>query len=186
MKRWLLLIGLMVFAPLLSCSGAKMFGAAKPAKPEPVCEMPQVCFSPNGGCEQMIVRFIDAADYDTPIHVMAYNFTSDPIGDALARAAKRGVEVDVIVDYGASQQKGVEIGKVKKAGATVWVDRKHKIAHSKVTIIGNAVQTGSFNYSESAEKANQENALIIHCGHEFAQQYLTFWETHRSHSTKAP
>lgn len=183
MKRSLLIV-LVVCAPLLSCSGARMLGAAKPSKAEHVCEMPKVCFSPNGGCEQMIVGYVDAADTDTPIHVLAYNFTSDPIGDALARAAKRGVEVDVIVDYGAAQQKGNEIAKVRKAGGSVWVDRKHKIAHSKVIIIGDAVQTGSMNYSESGERSNAENALILRCGQSFVDKYLVNWAAHQSHSDR--
>lgn len=146
------------------------------------CPRAEVCFSPRGGCEEMIVKFIDSAGKSDKIHMLAYNFSSNAVGAALANAAKRGVEVNIIVDNVASHQKGVQIPIVKKAGAKVWIDAAHKIAHNKVIIIGNAVQTGSFNYSGNAESSNGENALILRGDTALTKEYLADWELHREHA----
>jgi phosphatidylserine/phosphatidylglycerophosphate/cardiolipin synthase-like enzyme len=48
----------------------------------------QVCFSPNGGCTDAVVKEIPKAK--TEIRVQAYSFTSAPIAKALVEAHKRG------------------------------------------------------------------------------------------------
>ncbi|WP_323169504.1 phospholipase D-like domain-containing protein [Pantoea agglomerans] len=46
--------------------------------------------------------------------------------------------------------------------------------HNKFIVTdGSAVETGSFNYTSSAEKRNAENALVITGEPETAQQYQT-------------
>jgi phosphatidylserine/phosphatidylglycerophosphate/cardiolipin synthase-like enzyme len=48
-------------------------------------------------------------------------------------------------------------------GIPVRIDAKHAIAHNKVMVIdGEAVITGSFNFTKTAEENNAENLLIIH------------------------
>jgi phosphatidylserine/phosphatidylglycerophosphate/cardiolipin synthase-like enzyme len=64
----------------------------KPLSPQAI----DVYFSPKGGCQDAIVREINAAQ--TVIHVQAYSFTSAPIAKALIEAKKRGVQVDVVID----------------------------------------------------------------------------------------
>jgi phosphatidylserine/phosphatidylglycerophosphate/cardiolipin synthase-like enzyme len=53
-------------------------------------------FSPRGGGEKLIVQTIDAARHS--ILVQAYSFTDRHIFDALGRAHRRGVDVEVILD----------------------------------------------------------------------------------------
>jgi phosphatidylserine/phosphatidylglycerophosphate/cardiolipin synthase-like enzyme len=59
-------------------------------------DITQVCFSPNGGCTESIVKEINAAK--SGILVQAYSFTSAPIAKALTDASKRGVKVEAILD----------------------------------------------------------------------------------------
>lgn len=141
-----------------------------------------VYFSPKGGCENAIIEAVGVACVS--IHVMAYDFSSKPICNALIAARARGVEVNLIVDpseYGApvSQILPAAVG-----GIAVYVDRAHRRMHNKVMVIdGDLVVTGSFNFSASAEERNVENLLLIRSP-EIAVKYLTHFELHREHASR--
>ena len=134
----------------------------------------QVCFSPYQDCTGEIVAFIDSAKRS--VFVQAYSFTSDPIAKALFRAFRRGVKVKIIFDK--SQFKGDYYSSAKyliPKGIPSWEDYRLNIAHNKVIIVDkSAVQTGSFNYTVSAQKYNAENILIIH-SKVLAKKYLANW-----------
>lgn len=142
----------------------------------------EVCYSPKGGCTDMIVDFITNSTSD--VWVLAYVFTSDRIADALIQAAHAGRDVQVIVDKNAQKVRGNDVKKLVDAGLHVWVDKKHPISHSKVIISGDSFETGSFNFSNAAEKTNQENAVIFYSTPELTKHYREFFEDHRSHSVK--
>jgi len=44
-----------------------------------------------------VIKSIDSAK--TQIHMLAYSFTSAPVVHALLNAKKRGVDVQIVVDY---------------------------------------------------------------------------------------
>lgn len=134
----------------------------------------EVCFTPTQPCTEQIVAQINQAK--TSINMQAYSLTSYPIIKALLSAYRRGVQVEVIVDK--SQFKaGVysRVNQLLKAGIPVWKDDSLNIAHNKVMIFDkHIVETGSFNYTTSAQKYNAENVLIID-NSTLAQQYLANW-----------
>ena len=134
----------------------------------------RVCFTPGENCTGEIVNLINQAKKS--IYMQGYSFTSNPIAKALLRAVKRGVKVEVILDksqftgdyYSSSQL-------LLKNKIPVWNDNKVNIAHNKVLIIDESiVETGSFNYTVSAQRYNAENVLIIH-NEALAKQYLNNW-----------
>ena len=57
----------------------------------------EVYFSPNGGCTDAIVRELDKAQ--STVLVQAYSFTSYRIAKALLDSHKRGVKVEVILEF---------------------------------------------------------------------------------------
>jgi len=64
----------------------------------------------------------------------------------------------------------------------VLTDKAHKIAHNKVMIIDGAVViTGSFNFSDNAEKSNAENLLVV-VDKKIAAEYIQNWKKHQEHS----
>jgi phosphatidylserine/phosphatidylglycerophosphate/cardiolipin synthase-like enzyme len=141
-----------------------------------------VYFSPNGGATAALVREIDAAKTD--IRVMTYQLTSKPIAEALIAAKARGVTLNVIVDKSQSKSTIDQYCCAAKVAAATHalMDRKHPIQHNKVILIdGKTVITGSFNFSNAAEKANAENVLVIR-DPALAQKYLADWDKHASHS----
>lgn len=133
-----------------------------------------VYFSPDGGCQDAIVREISSARES--LYVEAYSFTSAPIAKAIVEAFKRGVAVAVILDKSQLTEQYSVANYFKTAGVPTFIDRAFKIAHNKVIVVDRqTVVTGSYNFTKSAEHDNAENLLIIrHPG--VAQAYLTNWQ----------
>lgn len=120
----------------------------------------KVCFTPRQSCLPLILEEIDKAT--TSIHMQAYSFTSNPIADALIRAYKRGVTIVVIADKSQRKEKYTQIHILKRAGIAVYIDNQPAIAHNKIIIINQkTVISGSYNFSEAAEKRNAENVTVI-------------------------
>jgi phosphatidylserine/phosphatidylglycerophosphate/cardiolipin synthase-like enzyme len=141
----------------------------------------KVYFSPHGGCTDAIVAELAAAKRS--VRVQAYSMTSAPIAKALVDAAKRGVDVQVVLD-----RTNVRPGQysaatfLAHAGIATSIDARHQIAHNKVIIVdGAVVLTGSFNFTKQAETSNAENLLVLH-DPALAQQYLANWKQHREHA----
>jgi phosphatidylserine/phosphatidylglycerophosphate/cardiolipin synthase-like enzyme len=133
----------------------------------------QVCFTPGMNCTQDIVNAIDAAKKQ--ILVQAYGFTSAPIAKALMLAHRRGVDVKVILDKSQKTQKYSAATFLANQGIPTWIDYKPAIAHNKVMIIdGITVITGSFNFTNGAQKRNAENLLILRSP-ELAKAYSSNW-----------
>lgn len=120
----------------------------------------QVRFSPDGKCTEFTVKAIQAAKRS--ILVQAYAFTSPIIVGALINAHKRGVTVKILVDRSQLTARGSKVAQVLAAGIPTAVDKALGIAHNKVMIIDDEyVLTGSFNWTDAAEKRNAENLLLI-------------------------
>ena len=133
----------------------------------------QTCFTPRQQCLPSILSQIENARKE--ILVQAYSFTSKPIAEALVRVAQRGLTIKVIVDKSQETAKHAQIKLLTDAGIDVKVDDKVSIAHNKVILIdGHTLLTGSYNFTEGAEKRNAENILIIH-DQTIAQKYRDYW-----------
>jgi len=167
--RWLLALAIAVWCGL---------AAADPAPSAPVWT---VHFSPHGGCADAIVELIGSAKES--VHVAAYSFTSKPIADALIAAARAGRHVQLVLDR--SDRTSATAARVRAAGAEVWIDARHPIMHDKFVIVdGRVVETGSYNYTQQAERGNAENCLIVR-DVELARAYLENWQVHRRHAAAA-
>ncbi len=99
---------------------------------------------------------------------------------ALINARKRGVDVKVVVDEKGNRGKAsvAAMNLLVNAGIPVRTVSKFKILHDKVIISDkNTVETGSYNFSQSANSANSENAILIQDVPELAKQYLQHWQS---------
>jgi phosphatidylserine/phosphatidylglycerophosphate/cardiolipin synthase-like enzyme len=132
-------------------------------------------FSPGGSALQVVLDSIASAK--TSILVACYEFTSRDIAEALEAAAHRGVKVRIVADYKAAQGKYSQIRVMLAAGIPIRLDRKYAIMHDKFIVLdGDAVETGSFNYTDAAAKHNAENALWQWGVKELAAAYAAEWE----------
>lgn len=133
-----------------------------------------VCFTPPSGCGSLIAREVMMAQNN--IYVQAYSLTSYAIINQLISVSKRGVKVRAILDnINFSESKSV-VEELRSAGVEVLRDSASGIAHNKIMIIdGYKVITGSFNFTEAADKRNAENVLLIQ-DREIAAEYLVNWK----------
>lgn len=136
-----------------------------------------LCFVPDGpGCERLLVDAINGTKQS--LLIQAYSFTSPPIAEAVVNAHKRGVDVRVIVDKSQVSEKYTSATFLKHAGVPVVVDTKPAIAHNKVMVFDQqAVFTGSFNFTRSAQDRNAKNGMIIRGDMALVNAYTDNWAT---------
>jgi len=159
---------LAVLCVLLSAGSAS-------ADPAPAIE---VHFSPSGGCTAAVTQLIDAAH--ASVRLAGYQFTSEPVAQALIRAHGRGRDVQLVVDRSSGRSR--HVAELRAAGVVVFIDSRHHIFHDKFVVVdGATVETGSFNYTDSAERSNAENCIVIRSVG-VAGQYAKNWSEHAVHS----
>ena len=127
-------------------------------------------FSPDDNIERIISKRIKKAKKS--IHFMVFSFTSDKLGEEIICAFKKGVKVYGIVEKQGAKSKYSEYIKMKIEGIPVKLDKNRYIMHHKVIIVDeDIVITGSYNFSMSAHRRNDENILIIESP-EISREYL--------------
>jgi phosphatidylserine/phosphatidylglycerophosphate/cardiolipin synthase-like enzyme len=122
----------------------------------------EIYFSPEDKVAQRIIALI--RDARESIYFMAYNFTSNDIGNAIMQKAQAGVNVSGIMDNTQiSSSQGTEYDPFMQAGVDVLLDgNQDGLMHHKVMIIDQKIViTGSYNFTASAENNNDENTVII-------------------------
>ena len=133
-----------------------------------------VAFSPHAGATEAVVQVISEAKQS--IRLAAYGFTSKPIAQALIAAHQRGVDVEAVLDASNVTHRS-EAGELAATGVPVRVDYRYAIMHSKFIVVdGVMVETGSFNFTTSAERKNAENVLIVRDDVAVAQRYEQEWQ----------
>src|SRR6266545_6796040 len=141
------------------------FGTAKSsATPYPHVRVGQanveVYFSPEDGVAKYVLQRLAAAK--TSIHFMAFSYTASTIADAMAAKAKAGLPVHGVFESQNAGGTGSAFGRLRQGGVDVLEDGNCYILHHKVIIIDErTVITGSYNFTNSAEKDNDENLVIV-------------------------
>ena len=134
--------------------------------------------APQLDCARAIIQLFNTAQKTA--HVAIFTLTERRIVDAMIAARKRGVAVAVVADAHQSEspdnpvQKQM-IEKLRQAGIAVHLAVKQTaLMHNKVAIFdGKTVCTGSFNWTNAAEKRNDENLLVVD-GAQVAAAYEKF------------
>jgi phosphatidylserine/phosphatidylglycerophosphate/cardiolipin synthase-like enzyme len=143
----------------------KKFGAAKPkGVPHPTLQiggMPmENYFAAEDGVAAHIIEKINQAQ--RKIHFLAFSFTHDGMGQATMERRKAGAEVQGVFETTGSNTPFSEYGKMKQAGLDVYQDGNPYVMHHKLILLDDRVTIfGSFNFSENADKDNDENLLIV-------------------------
>jgi len=123
-------------------------------------ESTKVLFSPNGGCQDAVVQEISRAQ--KTIDIAMYNLTAREISQELIKAKERGCQIRVFLDQGEGNGKYSKGKYLLDKGINVRFYAGTGLMHNKFAVIDNRVLiTGSFNWTTSAERENQENLLII-------------------------
>jgi mitochondrial cardiolipin hydrolase len=149
----------------------------------------QTCFSPKGRCSAHIIREIEKAQKELLIAV--YAFTNDELARAVAQAKKRGVSVQIVLDreFDAANEKSQgrfleeqkiplkRISGMKPAA----LEKEPGLMHQKFAVMDRKIVfTGSYNWTRSADNANDENLLWFRDAGPLAEEYrkvfFQLWE----------
>ena len=108
---------------------------------------------------------------------MAFSFTHEQLGAAMLNRAKAGVDVQGIFETNGSETEYSELPKFYCAGMPVRQDSNPSAFHHKVIVIdNNTVITGSYNFSNNADRRNDENVVILN-NSAIAKDYLSEFNT---------
>ena len=129
------------------------------------CTASRAYFSDVDAMSSVVTTEVDAAS--DRVRLAIYTFTDENIQNALIDAAGRGVSVMVAADAGQSTTLSDQIGvltNLREAGVEVRIGDGYNggILHHKFMVVdGSTVLTGSFNYTRSANEANDENLVVL-------------------------
>jgi phosphatidylserine/phosphatidylglycerophosphate/cardiolipin synthase-like enzyme len=146
----------------------------------------EYAFTPGNDAAGLIVRTIDGAN--SQVLVQAFSFTHRAIADALIRAHRRGLDVQIVADRDQTDSfESSAIQALVDAGVPVFTDADHAAAHNKVIVIDvntnkPVLVTGSFNFTFAAQYRNAENVLVVRGNPDLARAFFANWQQHREHS----
>ena len=122
---------------------------------------------------QPFIQVIDSAQSSLDIAIFELNL--DQIGDALLAARDRGVRVRLVTDDDELEELETLI-RLEKAGIPIIADDRGALMHNKFAVIdGQAVWTGSWNFTSNGAYRNNNHAILIQSP-ELAQNYTAEFE----------
>ena len=146
------------YSVLLLCLGLLAFPTAFPGS----ASSADVYFSPDGGIRQHLVRTIQQSRQY--IDIAVYQFTSTELASALVAAKDRGVRIRILTDREKVESDGPALRKLRSAGIAIRSLGvvKQRLMHDKFAVFDDrVVATGSYNWTQSAERANYENLVLL-------------------------
>ena len=122
----------------------------------------EIYFSPDGDAVSRIIKAIDSSS--STIDLAIFDLTSQDIMRAFERAKNRNVKIRIIADSRQAKGEHSVIQSLLDEGFNIRIrhGKGRGIMHNKFAIFdGKLMITGSYNWTESAEHYNYENAIFI-------------------------
>lgn len=130
----------------------------------------QVFFSPKGGGKGAVAEELRRARKS--IHFLTFSLTDKEVGGIMAEKKRAGVPVRGVFDRWLAAGQYSLFLPFKAEGKAVYKDGNEALMHHKVIVIdGSTVITGSYNYSQNAEMANNESFVIARRSPGLARAY---------------
>ena len=145
-------------------------------------------FTPGDDVARIIAGHIAAARHT--VQVQAYLFTNRRLATALAKAARRGVSVELVGDAKQHEAGGLPVLKgLDRAGVRIWLAADYAAFHNKVVLVdagtpSAVVVTGSYNFTQAAQEKNAENVVVISGSPEVAARFARDFERHRARASR--
>ncbi len=137
----------------------------------------EVLFSPRGSIKDAIIKNIISAR--STIDVTAFTFTAGDIAEALYQAKDRGLKIRVIVDQTQDAKCYPVLEFLKEEGFNLQFLKGNiggSMNNAFAIFDDNLLVTGSYTWTEYAEKFNYENAIFIDES-DVVEKYKTEFET---------
>lgn len=117
-------------------------------------------FSPGDDCLNHILELIDGCE--NSLDICVFTISDDRIKNALLNAHVENVAIRVISDNDKLKDEGSDIKELAQRGISVKIDTTPYHMHHKFMIVdGKILLTGSYNWTRSAARFNQENVLSM-------------------------
>jgi phosphatidylserine/phosphatidylglycerophosphate/cardiolipin synthase-like enzyme len=101
------------------------------------------------------------------------------IAQALLTAHKHGIDVKIVLDKSQATATYSSATLLANVGIPVRIDQQYAIMHDKFMVIDDeTVETGSFNFTQSASNMNAENVIVLHdaaVAKRYAQEWDKLW-----------
>ena len=126
----------------------------------------KILFGPDDDIETFILNQIDLAK--SSITMLVFWFTLKPIADRLNKAAKRGVEVKMILDSRSTEIKIKDVHPVNETlvpdyleACKVHIYNGELLHHKTILIDDDIVLTGTCNFFNASINRHEENYMLI-------------------------
>jgi phosphatidylserine/phosphatidylglycerophosphate/cardiolipin synthase-like enzyme len=163
-------------------------GPVPQPEPAPATTGIEAYFTPGDDVARVIAERI--ANARETVQVQAYLFTDRRIATALAKAAQRGLAVDLVGDAKQQEAGGLPVLKqLDRAGVRIWLQGDYAAFHNKVVLIdartaSPVVITGSYNFTRAAQEKNAENVVVIAGDSAIAARFAKDFERHRARASR--
>lgn len=138
----------------------------------------KACFSPGDDCLGQIRELLMQAR--SSIDICVFTITDDRITDAILKAHGRGIRLRIITDDDKSTDRGSDIMRLSEAGVPIRVDRTpHHMHHKFAVFDARTLLTGSYNWTRSAARDNEENIVVLSdrkLAAEFRRVFEELWQ----------
>jgi phosphatidylserine/phosphatidylglycerophosphate/cardiolipin synthase-like enzyme len=119
----------------------------------------EVCFSPEEKCDAKLVKFVETAK--ASLDVAIYDINLDNLVHEILVLSKK-IPVRVIVDRRQAKGHHSLVNTLIQGGVNLRYGHQRGIMHNKFTIVdGRMIETGSFNHTNHASRANNENQVYL-------------------------
>lgn len=162
----------------------KIFGPNPPRQiPHPVVQVGNTTirtfFSPKGGGKEAILDVLGRAQ--KRLAFMTFSFTDKDIAGMMIQKKQAGLRLDGVYDQCLGYGQYSTYHLMRQNGVYTRMDGNEALLHHKVILADDTVITGSFNFSASADKSNNESMLII----ENSYVSATYWQEYERVMTAA-
>jgi phosphatidylserine/phosphatidylglycerophosphate/cardiolipin synthase-like enzyme len=133
---------------------------AAPGDQQPI--QVRTAFAPEDGVMDQVLALVQGARES--IQFLAFSFTDDRLGRLLVEKNRASVVVQGVMEAHGSEREYSEYGRLANASPPVdlLLDGNPAFMHHKAIVIdGSIVILGSFNFTQSADQANDENVLVV-------------------------
>lgn len=139
--------------------------------------MHRVLFSPGTDILESISDLLKQAQ--KTLDICVFTITDDRLANDILDCFRRGIKIRIITDDDKMYDYGSAIRDLKNAGIPVKTDHSRYHMHHKFGIIDSRIVfTGSFNWTYTASKHNQENLLIttnFDINKQYSEEFGQLW-----------
>lgn len=137
----------------------------------------EAAFSPGDDCVNKILgRLRSVRD---KVDICVFTITDDRISEAILEVHQRGAQVRIITDDDKSQDRGSDVDMLRQRGLPTRVDLSPYHMHHKFAVFDQrCVLTGSYNWTRSAARHNEENLIVTYdkkLVHDFSEAFEDLW-----------